>query len=149
RAKRGARLDAARALDTVEWQGAGAPHLDAATTIFRDAAATLGVAAHFGKTLLPPEWARDCPEAARAVEVLLARLTGAPEGGRTIARPMTGPLRLSYTAVAAYERCPKCFYLRYVLGFPPDETPDATIGDVAHKTLRAFFEQVRQAEAEG
>lgn len=149
RAQREARLLAARALDRVERTGAGPPHLDAAVGVFRDAAATLGVAAHLRGAGGAPEWAKDCPEAARAARVLLSRLAGEPEGSGSITRPMAPPLRLSYSAIDAYERCPKCFYLERVLGFPSDERPETTIGIVAHQTLHAFFERVRQAEAEG
>ncbi len=59
------------------------------------------------------------------------------------------PLRLSFTTIDAYRRCPMCYFLRYVLGLP-EETRDATeIGSIAHAALERFYRQWSSADAEG
>jgi DNA helicase-2/ATP-dependent DNA helicase PcrA len=59
------------------------------------------------------------------------------------------PLRLSYTQVRAYIDCPRCWYLRYVLGLEDRGSAEANIGNVAHAALEGFYRRVRDAEAEG
>jgi DNA helicase-2/ATP-dependent DNA helicase PcrA len=59
------------------------------------------------------------------------------------------PLRLSYTQVRSYIDCPRCWYLRYVLGLEDRGSAEANIGNVAHAALEGFYRRIRDAEAEG
>ncbi|MBX9738025.1 MAG: PD-(D/E)XK nuclease family protein, partial [Phycisphaerales bacterium] len=59
------------------------------------------------------------------------------------------PLRLSYTMIDAYRRCPMCFFLRYVLGMPEEEREATEIGSVAHAALERFYRLWSAADAEG
>jgi ATP-dependent exoDNAse (exonuclease V) beta subunit len=64
-------------------------------------------------------------------------------------RAMTPPLRLSYTRVSNYLKCPRCFYLRECMGLPEPSTPSLGLGSLAHDVLAKFFDRVRHADAEG
>lgn len=59
------------------------------------------------------------------------------------------PLRLSFTTIDAYRRCPMCYFLRYVLGLPEQEREATEIGSIAHAALERFYRQWSTADAEG
>src|SRR5690606_21894429 len=63
--------------------------------------------------------------------------------------PMKSPLRLSYSSLSDYERCPRCFYLKHVMGLDEFKTTGLAIGDVVHKSLEQYFRELRAAEGEG
>ena len=69
------------------------------------------------------------------------------EGGLT--RRMKGPLRLSYSKITAYQSCPRCFYVKYVLGLDESKTSQLYVGDIIHKAIEAHSKDVATAEAEG
>lgn len=59
------------------------------------------------------------------------------------------PLELSYTMVDQYLNCPRCFYMRYVLGYSEPETGAINIGIVVHGALQKFMLETMNAEADG
>lgn len=71
------------------------------------------------------------------------------ERGEALFAPMPPPLRLSFSAVTAYEQCPRCYYLQYVLGLNPPESEEQSFGTAAHQALRQFYSDRREAEADG
>ncbi len=64
-------------------------------------------------------------------------------------KPMKAPLRLSYSMIDAYQRCPRCMYLKYGLGLPDEAREVTAMGTLVHEVLKRFFEQWRDADAEG
>lgn len=84
------------------------------------------------------------------VRELSRRLTlGTRACGNFTPGSMTPPLRLSYTRVTNYLKCPCCFYLRECMGLPEPSTPSLGLGSLAHDVLAKFFDRVRHADAEG
>ncbi len=64
-------------------------------------------------------------------------------------RPPTPPLSLSYTTLNTYLRCPRCYYVKYVMGLPEAERQRSKVGSVTHEALQKFVEAWRKAESEG
>ncbi len=64
-------------------------------------------------------------------------------------RPMPAPLNLSYSKLVEFEYCPRCFYVKYVLGLDEEKTTALSIGDITHKALELFYRRFMFAEAEG
>ena len=64
---------------------------------------------------------------------------GEPRPRPAAASGPKAPLRLSYTMIKEYEKCPRCFYLKMVLGFPEAISPGVTLGTISHDALRKFF----------
>ncbi|MFI4853502.1 MAG: ATP-dependent helicase [Phycisphaerales bacterium JB065] len=64
-------------------------------------------------------------------------------------RPMPSPLQLSYSKLVEFEYCPRCFYVKYVLGLDEQKTTALSIGDITHKALELFYRRVMFAESEG
>ena len=59
------------------------------------------------------------------------------------------PFELSFTQIKAYQECPRCWYLRYVLGLPARGSTQANLGTVAHAALQEFYRRFRDAEESG
>jgi len=64
-------------------------------------------------------------------------------------RPMPSPLKLSYSQLNEFERCPRCFYVKYVLGLDEAKTTALSIGNIAHKALELFYRRFVLAQSEG
>jgi hypothetical protein len=74
---------------------------------------------------------------------------GKDDATDSIFKPLTPPLKLSFSALRAFEMCPRCFYLSKVLGVDPPESNEIRIGNIAHGTLEKFYRRWRDADAEG
>jgi RecB family exonuclease len=59
------------------------------------------------------------------------------------------PLRLSYSRIAAYLQCPRCYYLKHVLGLEDDSGPEQVVGTTVHGALQQYSNELRSAEADG
>lgn len=56
--------------------------------------------------------------------------------------------KVSYTQVSTYERCPKMYKYRYVIGLPSPANATLSFGNSMHRTLKSFFEmQMRSQNA--
>ena len=64
-------------------------------------------------------------------------------------RAVKPPLRLSFSSLDAYGRCPRCWYLRYVVGLPESESDPQQLGNAAHAALERFYKAWAVADAEG
>lgn len=93
------------------------------------------------------EWTESADAVVRELARRLA--LGTRGTGGFTPRPMTPPLRLSYTSVNNYERCPRCFYLRECMKLPEPSSASLGLGSLAHDVLAKFFDRVRNADAEG
>lgn len=156
-ARRAARLDAAEALDGADLAGSGAGETageDAiaamAERMARDAwrlAAVAHVEAH-GRA---PEWAqaRGVGDEARALAASI-NAGGAEEAPDVApALAMKPPLSLSYSAINAYEQCPRCYYLRRVLGLDEAPSDALLVGNIVHEALEKLVSERMVAESEG
>ena len=63
--------------------------------------------------------------------------------------PLTAPIDLNFTMISDYQRCPRCFYVKNVIGLDEDKTPGLAVGDLAHRALEQFFTDLRDAESHG
>lgn len=59
----------------------------------------------------------------------------------------TAPLRLSYTSINEYLRCPRCYWLRYVVRLSSSPSSGITFGSVIHKALEIFYQRQMLAES--
>ncbi|MBL1216852.1 MAG: ATP-dependent helicase [Planctomycetes bacterium] len=57
----------------------------------------------------------------------------------TTLAPPRAPLRLSYTSINQYLRCPRCYWLRYVVKLTAPPSGAITFGSVIHETLEKFY----------
>jgi len=51
--------------------------------------------------------------------------------------------KFSYSQLNSFERCPKQYRYKYVLGLPGPKSPVQAFGRSVHNTLRAFYEQLK------
>lgn len=58
------------------------------------------------------------------------------------------PLKLSYSAINLYNRCPRCYWLRYVVGLRPVASSAATFGQIIHAALEGFYRKQMEAPDE-
>lgn len=66
-----------------------------------------------------------------------------------LTRPMSAPLSLSYSAISDYQRCPRCFYVKYVLNLDERKTAELSMGSIVHDALERFYKDWRLADSEG
>lgn len=153
-ARREARLLAARALDEADRPDAGPEAIGAIAERLREAAQRIAVAARVEAAGEAPAWAlaKDSPEALRTHAARLAELARrADERPDPLAgyfKPLTPPLRLSYSWIMDYESCPRCFYLRRIVQIPEPAGAPQIVGTVAHKALERFYKEWMAAEAD-
>jgi DNA helicase II / ATP-dependent DNA helicase PcrA len=142
------RRSAAEALDALDRPGVTAPELDAAAARLRAAGARLALAAHLGSAAEAPAWhgAEGLSADAAGIAERLAKGGG---GAGPVLPAMKPPLKLSFTKIMAYERCPRCFYLEHVYRIREAAAPGMVLGQVAHTALEKFYEAWRAAEADG
>ena len=70
-------------------------------------------------------------------------------GGAAPTPPEPKPLSLSYSAIDAYLRCPRCYQLRYEFGLREADSDVQSVGIVVHNALHRFYSAWREADAEG
>ena len=58
----------------------------------------------------------------------------------------TGPLTLSYSQIEQYIRCPRCYWLRNIVGLRDQGTVGASFGQIIHRTLESFYKRLQQSE---
>ncbi|MFG0330262.1 MAG: ATP-dependent helicase [Phycisphaerales bacterium] len=61
--------------------------------------------------------------------------------------PPRPPLRLTYSDIATYLRCPRCYWLARVARIPEPGTPASTFGSIIHRSLEFFYKAVRDHAA--
>lgn len=163
RLKHEARREVADALDTIDAPDRSAEELRTAADRLTQAAAKIAALNDFASNEVPA-WMNAYPNLAplfiraRAAMASPADLLHAGRAasvgelfstpGLDLQRP-TPPLRLSYSKLDAYDRCPMCYFLRYVLGMPEDETDRTILGTVAHASLERFYRAWTEADNEG
>jgi DNA helicase-2/ATP-dependent DNA helicase PcrA len=63
--------------------------------------------------------------------------------------PLGGPLKLSFTLIEAYLRCPACCYLQRIHGWPEEDESPLSLGRVVHRALERFNRSLAAADSEG
>ncbi len=159
-----ARAAAAAALDAIDRPGTTPEDLASAQAALREAAGHLAIIAAMESGGSAPDWAAAAGSPGAWKETIeQIEAARAPRGGgggkgsvaRTtspggmVFRPPPVPLKLSYTQIDAYRRCPRCYYLRYVLGAPDQGSPVMVLGTLVHESLQRFYARLRAREAEG
>ncbi|QYU69891.1 ATP-dependent helicase [Leptolyngbya sp. 15MV] len=153
-ARRSARASAADALELADRPGVTPEELAAITARLAEAARRLAITAAVDHSGHAPRWATDAT-APKADRELAHRLESALSGrdvayrGHPVFRPMPGPLRVSYSWIEDFSRCPRCFYMRRVIGWPEPAATAQTIGTLIHGVLERFARESRDAEADG
>jgi superfamily I DNA/RNA helicase len=153
RARQEARLAAAQGLDSVDRPDVKLHELEEAAVCLRQASERVALAAHLGEHGKLPEWIGRASAPVRAYAERLAETFAAGRGDRPFAaelfRPIPAPLPLSFSWVKEYHDCPRCFYLKRVMGVPEPQGKEQLVGTAVHNALAAFYQQQRAAEAEG
>ncbi|MEM9373218.1 MAG: PD-(D/E)XK nuclease family protein, partial [Planctomycetota bacterium] len=141
-ARRGARRDAADALDGIQ-RG-----VDASDALGR-AADRLAMITHIERTGRSPDWAGERGLADESALLLSRIREGESEKDATFGVTMSSPLRLSYTSINSYRRCPRCFYVSRMLGLEQAESPALAVGKAVHAALESFMRRWVDADSEG
>jgi superfamily I DNA/RNA helicase len=71
---------------------------------------------------------------------------GAPAAGPVGLKP---PLKLSYSAIAAYQKCGRCYFLSQFHGVREATGENVSLGAFVHEALRRFTDECRRAEEDG
>ncbi|MFO0857786.1 MAG: ATP-dependent DNA helicase [Phycisphaerales bacterium] len=64
-------------------------------------------------------------------------------------KPVKPPLRLSYTSISDYLRCPRCWYAKHVFGMPSEDRREIVVGTAIHAALERFYNEWTRADSEG
>jgi DNA helicase-2/ATP-dependent DNA helicase PcrA len=118
----------------------------------REQAMRLALAAGLAQDGNLPAWARD-PALGEGVTRFAAtldeRLRAGDDGAGPATSPLHAPLKLSFTSIDAYGRCPRCFYLDHRFGLREAPSANMSLGAAAHEALHHYYLEVRDADAEG
>lgn len=146
-----ARQDAARWLARA--QDATGERPQEAEAQLAQAARRVAALEHAQRTGACPAWLDDAErgpvERALTLAAQAVDSGGAATAASLVLTPPKGPLRLSATAVGDYETCPRCYYVKHVLGLDEDPSPHRALGEMAHEALERFARAVQHADAEG
>ncbi len=146
---RQARVLASNALERAARPGLTEAALAACIADLATAARTLAITGvHTGGA---PVWiANEEGLVATAERVATLRSGRRCDAGRALRlKPPAAPLALSYSSIDQYERCPLCWYLRYVLRLPSPDSDELRVGNVVHAALDRFIKLDAGADAEG
>lgn len=146
---RQARVAAANALDRAARSGVTEADLLACTNDLSHAARMLAIASHQGRA---PSWLVGGDATLNSVAERVAGLrAGAAAAAAAPLRlkPPTPPLSLSYTSLDQFDRCPRCWYLTYVLNLPGPDSEAARVGTIVHSALDRFVKAFAAADSEG
>lgn len=160
RARRETRLAAAGALARIDDPRASVSSIDQAKAVLGEAADRMAAIARVESEGTAPPWVDRLGPAARAEIAGLVEVSagaggrsgvgaGASAGPPWLVRVPKPPLRLSYTAINDYLRCPRCYYAKHVLEMRGQEGEPAVLGIAMHRALERFYTAFREADASG
>lgn len=145
-ARRGARHDAAVALDAMEL---GEIDREELGDRLARAGRLASVIEHAGRTGKLPDWSMDDHERAIGEGLIRVMQRGAGGGDGTLHAPLRGPQKLSFSKLSKYLHCPRCFLAEVVLRIPGEDSTHSAVGKAAHEALEQFYMRWREADAEG
>ena len=137
-----ARRIAALALDRTESPALTREDLEAIARELAAAAQRLATAAALARTGQVPPWSTESHAAALLAKIRQAK----PAHQWVLPRP---PLELSYTSINDYIRCPRCWYVKHMLGLAESAAGSLMVGSIVHRSLEAHFRAIRDAESDG
>lgn len=140
------RSAAAAALDAVDRPGVLEADVDKAAQELERAVRLMGVVSHAARHREVPAWAKG--EAAELGRRVLEEESAARASAFRFER-VEAPLSLSYTEIRDYLSCPRCWYVKNVMGIREEASTEVNTGQVVHRVLERWFKLVRSAEAEG
>lgn len=144
RARAQARRSATLALESADRPDLDAGELDAITAALRDAAARMSVAASVERSLALPAWA-----SASHQQLAKDLDAGRDRSALFTFQKVTPPIELSFTSIKAYLDCPRCWYVRNVMGVREAESREISDGTIVHRVLERHFDRVRKSDAGG
>lgn len=66
------------------------------------------------------------------------------------ARGLAGPLRLTFSMIEDYVRCPACYRIKHVLNLPERDERGSRYGSIIHNALERFYrQQLKHEESSG
>jgi len=66
------------------------------------------------------------------------------------ARGVAGPLRLTFSMIEDYVRCPACYRIKHVLNLPERDERGSRYGSIIHNALERFYrQQMKHEEVDG
>lgn len=142
----------ASALDATGSAGFETGELERLEAILKESLHVIAAANITERTRAAAGWGGQAGAAAEAAGRIAGALAGKGAGSSNsgmVFKGPAGPLKISYTQLAAFERCPRCWYLNYVAGVASRESDEANLGLLVHRTLELYFDEVREAEAAG
>ncbi len=150
-ARREARLEAADALETSDSSGLTESMLDGQADRLARAAAWMAAIARIERGAAPgdlPPWLTGDSAVLERAAALAEQLSAADDCGPE-AVGLQPPLRLSYSQIDAYRRCPACYHVKHVLGLVDEPTSAQVVGTVAHAALERFYRLWSEADSDG
>jgi ATP-dependent DNA helicase UvrD/PcrA len=145
-AKGDARRLAGSALDAIEL---GERDRDETGDRLKEASDRLAIINAVLKSGKAPAWTKGTALAGFANGLVEALSETQDEASSGIYPGLKGPLKLSFTQIAAYIHCPRCYLVERVLGLPSDEQAPAVVGKAVHEALEHFYKRWQTADAEG
>lgn len=146
-AKRDARRDAAQAIDAHELGEIEREVMGARVSAAADRAALVNEILRDGAM---PAWIKDDSTRAFGQRLLEAiQNQGKVEFSGKLHPGLVGPLKLSFSQIAKYLHCPRCYLAEVVHQLHPEENLRAKVGTAIHKGLEIFYRRWRDADAEG
>lgn len=145
-----ARLQIAAALETTDAPAFDPTNLASLEAVLRESLHIIAAAnmAQQARAAIP--WAGQSPAAIQAAQrVALTASTNDAAQGPLFLPPPPPPLDLSFTTIDGYQRCPRCWYLRYIAKLPSRQSQQASVGSLVHRVLETYFEELREADAQG
>ena len=106
-------------------------------------------AAHYegGRRWRPSRFLDEVRAAGRRV-VVEREFAAAPQNPLPmVSKSDHSPVQLSYSAIAAYDDCPRQYWYRHVQQLPVVQSAEAVHGVILHEVLRRAAEEVRQGKA--
>ncbi len=146
-AERGARRDAAEAIDAHEL---GEIPRDEMMTRLNSAADRAAAVHEVLRTGQMPAWIEDNPTRAYAQQLLDVLAEQDAAGPQAPLHPgLAAPLKLSFSKISSYIHCPRCFLTEQVLRLSIDDPAHRVLGTAVHEGLERFYKQWVRADAEG
>lgn len=152
RARREVRLSAAGALTMVEAAAAGVSEFEEAMTLLARSARRLAAISALEGGREAPGFCGASDEMVKALAAELRQITDAREAagkGADGFAPPKPPLILNYTSINEYLTCPRCWYVKQVLGFVGETGRALLVGNALHRTMEWFYKRHRDRDAEG
>ncbi len=137
---------AAAALHRADRAGLSAPELESIAHDLESAGRRLAALAHLRDNGEAPDVLNGLSKDDQALIQELAAKVSKASG---VFVPPRAPLQLSYTRITDYEGCPRCWYIKHMLGLDEPKTRSLAVGDVIHTALEKFFLETREAESLG